>query len=214
MAKWLEWLEKGIGGGPGGSKRVQSFRWLMLVGLVGVMVMIVNSFMTVDQIEQPGEDRASPLPTDQPSREVFGGKDDQIAQFRTYEVSYEDQLKEIVENIAGVGGVDVMITIESTEEIVIYQDEELMRKQTEERDRDQGTRQITEISETGKIVMHEVSGREQPIIIKTIQPKIRGVVIVAAGAENVQVKQLILETVSKGLDVPAHRISIVPRKRH
>lgn len=213
MAKWLSWLEKGIGGGPGGSKRVQTFRWLMLVGLAGVAVMILNSFVSVEQVE-PGGDRASPLPADNQSREVFGNQEDQTAQFRTYELSYENQLKEIVQNIAGVGGVDVMVTIESTEEIVIYRDEDRMQKSTEERDRENGTRHITEMSETGRIVLHEVSGQEQPIVIKTIKPKIRGVVIVAAGAENVQVKQLILDTVSKGLDVPVHRISVVPRKRN
>lgn len=213
MAKWLSWLEQAIGGGPGGSKRVQTFRWLMLVGLAGAAAMIVHSFISVEPIE-PGSNQASPFPVNDQSKEVFGNREDQTAQFRTYELSYENQLKEIVQNIAGVGGVDVMVTIDSTEEIVVYRDEERLHKTTEERDRENASRHITEISESGKIVLHEVSGREQPIVIKTINPKIRGVVVVAAGAEHAQVKQLIIDTVSKGLDVPVHRISVVPRKRN
>lgn len=215
MAKWLTWLEQGIGGGPNGFKRVQTFRWLMLVGLTGVAFMILNSFVTVEKM-QPDDERVSPFSEHNSSLEVIGSHEDQkTSQFRTYESSYENQLKEIIQNIVGViGEVDVMVTIESTEELVVYRDEDRTHQTTHETDKEQATRQITEISETGKIVLLEVSGDQQPIVIKTIKPKIRGVVVVAAGVENLQVKQLILDTVSKGLEVPVHRISVVPRKRN
>ncbi|MNC72064.1 hypothetical protein D3C75_1230700 [compost metagenome] len=57
------------------------------------------------------------------------------------------------------------------------------------------------------------SGDDTPLVVKTTKPKIRGVVVVAKGAENATVKKLISDAVERGLDVPAHRISVVPRKQ-
>jgi stage III sporulation protein AG len=51
------------------------------------------------------------------------------------------------------------------------------------------------------------------LVVKTVKPKIRGVVVVAKGAENATVKKLISDAVERGLEVPAHRISVVPRKQ-
>ncbi|MNW16560.1 hypothetical protein D3C71_2154450 [compost metagenome] len=57
------------------------------------------------------------------------------------------------------------------------------------------------------------SSDEVPLVVKTTKPKIRGVVVVAKGAENPTVKLLIADAVERGLEVPAHRISVVPRKQ-
>ncbi|MNT81417.1 hypothetical protein D3C72_2210110 [compost metagenome] len=59
---------------------------------------------------------------------------------------------------------------------------------------------------------YEVSGDSKPLITKKIKPKIRGVLVVARGAENKIVKQLIVDAVEKGLNVASYQISVVPRK--
>ncbi|MFS8513242.1 MAG: stage III sporulation protein AG, partial [Planifilum fulgidum] len=40
---------------------------------------------------------------------------------------------------------------------------------------------------------------------------VRGVLIVAEGAEDLKRKALIIEAVQRVLDVPVHRISVMPR---
>lgn len=72
---------------------------------------------------------------------------------------------------------------------------------------------MTQYTRDGQIVTYENSGSEQPIVTKKIKPKIRGVLVVARGAENKTVKGLIVDAVEKGLNVPAYRISVVPRKQ-
>ncbi|MNW54167.1 hypothetical protein D3C74_317600 [compost metagenome] len=84
---------------------------------------------------------------------------------------------------------------------------------TEETDPNGGKRHITQYTKDGQIVTYESSGNEQPIVTKKIKPKVRGVLIVAKGAENKVVKSLIVDAVEKGLNVPAYRISVVPRKQ-
>lgn len=210
MSKWLQTLEKWVGGGPGGKKRVTTFRWLLLVGLAGVLIMILNSFLQVTDVDSIGDNRASPLQTEQ---EVFMNEAKDRSPFQDIEEKYEMRLKEILEKMVGIGEVEVLVTIQSTEEIVVYRNTRETQQKTDEQDRNNGSRQVTDISRAGEIVLHEVSGDETPIILKTIKPKIRGVVIVANGAENLTVQTMILDVVRKGLDVPPHRISIAPRKQ-
>lgn len=48
---------------------------------------------------------------------------------------------------------------------------------------------------------------------KRIKPQVRGVLVVAKGAENKVVRGLVEQAIEKGLNVPIQRISVVPRKQ-
>lgn len=208
MGKWLQWFEQKIGGGPSGGKRVQTIRWLLLVGLVGVGFMIMNSFIQVKEVDSIDQSRASPE-----TQEVFLSEDKDKTPFEQYEKVYTEKLRAILENLVGVGEVDIMVTVESTEETVPLRDQSESQSITDEKDTGGATRHITTVTKEGKIVVVEVSGEDQPLIQKVIQPKVGGVAIVAEGAENLTVQKMIKEVVSKGLDVPSHRITVMPRKK-
>lgn len=212
MAKWWKVLEERLSGGS----RMQLFRWLLIVAGVGGIFMILNSFLHVQEVE-PYSSQTSLLQPDESQEEgedvaAFqqGARD---SKFAAYESSYEDSLKEILQKIVGVGEVDVLVTIESTEEIIVERDMNESQQETNERDQEGATRHVTQTTRSGQIVLYTESGNQAPIVRKTIKPSIRGVFIVAEGAENVTVKKMIIEAVERGLGVPAHRISIAPRKR-
>jgi stage III sporulation protein AG len=211
MAKWIKQMEQWIGGGPGGDKRVRTFRYLILIGLIGTAIMIFTSFLSVKQVDPYAQGRDSPAPTE--DQQVFMDKAADSSPFSNYEQEYETQLQDILQSIVGVDHVDVMITIESTEEKVVKQNNSDSQSVTNEKDERGATRHITDISRSGEVVIYEVSDQQTPLVIKVIKPKIRGVIVVASGAENVTVKKLLVEAVQKGLDVPAHRISVIPRKQ-
>lgn len=210
MGERPKWLEKWIGGGPGGPKRIMTFRWMMLLLLIGAALMILNSFITVKDVDPIGAGRASP--TDQP-KPAFGSGSKERSSFREYEEAYQMQLKEILTKIVGVGDVEVLVTIDSTEEVEVDRNTNETQQVTNEKDQHGATRHITNVTRSGEVILYEVSGGKQPLITKTIKPKIRGVLVVAKGAENLTVKKMISEAVERGLDVPAHRISILPRKQ-
>jgi stage III sporulation protein AG len=212
LAKWLQWLEQKVGGGPGGPKRVGTFRWLMLLGLLGVALMILNSFLNIKTVEQPQEDPGgAPAP---PAQQAFAGKaGNERSGFRDYEDAYSGAIKDILQKVVGIGDVEVLVTIESTEETIVHSNTKETQQITNEKDQNGSTRHITEISRSGEVVLYEASGGQTPIVLKKIKPRIRGVVVVAKGAENLTVKQMIAEAVGRGLDVPAHRISVLPRKQ-
>lgn len=213
MPGWLKKLEQWLGKGTDGKKAASTFRWLLILGLVGIAIMLFNSLVNVKQLDNNGEgSREPPMMQDLSSSTGsagIAGDDD----FSSIETALEGKTKEILEKIVGVGAVDVLVTIDSTEEIVVQRNIKDSQELTEESDADGGKRHITQYTRDGQIVTYEASGSEQPIVTKKIKPKVRGVLVVARGAENKTVKSLIVDAVEKGLNVPAYRISVVPRKQ-
>lgn len=129
-----------------------------------------------------------------------------------YEVMYEKRLEEILNTVKGVSDVQVMVTIDSSEEMVFAENEQENQQTQTQSDKNGSQRDVTQIDKQGNIVMTKQSGKEEPVVIKTIKPKVRGVVVAAQGVEQVKVQALITEAVERALDVPPHRISIVPKK--
>jgi len=216
VAKWLEQLESFIGGGPGGPRRVKAFRWLVLIGLIGAALLLFASFLNIKTVEDPSRDPGLSPPGDadgpQQQAAFLGGGGENSDPFSEIEQSLDSRLKQMLENIVGVGAVDVMVTVDSTEETVVQLNQKQTQQLTDETDKNGAKRHITSIEKDGQVVLYEVNGEQSPIVVKKVQPQIRGVLVVAKGAENATVHLLIADAISKGLDVPIHRISVVPRK--
>lgn len=212
MPNWLKKFESWLGKGTDGKKSAYTFRLLIILGLIGLAIMLFNSFVNVKQIDTNGAGREPPVTQDMPTTALVNdGTGDNT--FSGVELSLENKTKEILEKIVGVGAVDVLVTIDSTEEIIVQRNVKDTQELTEETDAGGGKRHVTQYTRDGQIVTYSVSGDEQPIITKKIKPKVRGVLVVARGAENKTVKSLIVDAIEKGLNVPAYRISVVPRKQ-
>lgn len=212
MGKWISKLEKWFGGGQNGTKRTHTLMWLILIALLGAALMIMNSFLNVKQVQPITEGPGASPPSE--STTVAGrtsAKDNSA--FREYEEVYESRLREILQKIVGVDDPEVMVTIESTEETIVDKNYSDSQSTTNERDPNGATRTITEITRKGESVLVQVSGNGQPHVLKYIKPKVRGVIVVAKGAENAAVKKMILEAVERGVDVMGHRIAVWPRKQ-
>lgn len=192
---------------------MQVLRWLVILGLIGILLMILHSFLQVKDFEPESESLHTGLTG--PVQQTFGGGggNEDRSKYREIEEVYESRLKQILQQIAGVGEVQVMVTIDSTEELVVDKNTKESSQVTSERDVNGANRNITEVTRSGEVVLYQVSGNQQPLVLKYIKPKIRGVVVVATGAENMTVKKLLTEAVERGLDVPPHRVSVLPRKQ-
>lgn len=204
----FERLEQMWGGGEQGAKRVNTFRWLILIGCLGAALMILSSFFSVQQ-EVPG-DPSSPGDENDGSvpAAAFGNKE---MTMQDYEAMYESQLKEVIGKIVGVDNVSVMVNLESSEETVVEKDRRETEQVTEESDQKGGTRKINEHTVEDKVVLYRTEEGEKPIVVKRIKPRVRGVLIVAEGAEDLKRKELIIDAVQRVLDVPVHRISVLPK---
>jgi stage III sporulation protein AG len=214
MGKFTQWLEQQFGGGPNGTKRSRPFLWLLIIALIGAALMLLSSFINVRKLEPISSAGAGAGPPEQASAPAISQNgSDKASKFRDYEKAYETQLQDILQKIAGIGEVEVLVTIDSTEEVDVEKNVKNTQQVTSEKDQGGATRNITEVTSSGEVVLYQVSGAQQPLVTKYIKPKIRGVIVVARGAENAVVRKMIAEAVERGLDVPAHRISILPRKQ-
>ncbi|MGN7761607.1 stage III sporulation protein AG [Paenibacillus sp. 22594] len=213
MGNWLKKLEQWAGGGGSGSpKRSHTFRWLIILGLLGAAIMLFNSFVNVKKLDSENTGREPP-PIESSQATLQQGDGAGSDSFDSIEQAMENRTKEILEKIVGVGTVDIMVTVDSTEEIVVQRNMNDSQQQSEETDASGGKRHTTQYTRDGEIVTYSQSGDETPIITKRIKPQVRGVLVVAKGAENKIVRGLIEEAIEKGLNVPSYRISVVPRKQ-
>ncbi len=131
---------------------------------------------------------------------------------KIYEEQYENQLKEALEEIVGVRDVTVIVNVEATEQKVFERNTILKNQTTNEQDKEGGTRQVEDQSQEEQLVTVREGDEEVPVIIETKKPVIRGVLVVAGGAENMTVKNWIIESVTRVLDVPSHKVAVMPKK--
>lgn len=125
----------------------------------------------------------------------------------------EYHLSSILSEIQGTGRVSVMITLESGSEIIPAKDESVSDKVTNEKDTDGGVRTINEKTTNDKVVFAAAQGgNSEPLILKEINPDIRGVIVVAEGAEDAKVKLKISQAVQTVLDIPAYRVTVYERE--
>ncbi len=124
----------------------------------------------------------------------------------------ENDMSSILSKIQGAGKVSVMITLKSGAEIIPAKDESVSDKVTNEKDTSGGTRIINEKTTDDKVVFTAAQGgNSKPLIIKEINPEIKGVIVVAEGAKDSKVKLMISQAVQTVLDIPAYRVTVYER---
>ena len=124
----------------------------------------------------------------------------------------QNEMKEALEMIAGVEDVKVVIYVDATEKKEFERNKVTQKQVTEETDQEGGKRVVEDTSVDEQLVIIKDGDKEGPIVSQTIKPKVSGVLVVAKGAENIQVKKWIIEAVTRALDVPSHRVSVMPKK--
>lgn len=131
----------------------------------------------------------------------------------TYERLLEERLKNTLSKVDGVGQIEVMITIKATSEKIVLKENPYTNHTTTESDSEGGSRNSTEISQSDQAVyIEESDGSKTPYVIKEIEPKIEGVVVIAQGGDKAAVVSDIMDAVAALFDVPSHKIKVLKMK--
>lgn len=198
-------------------KELSFSHWILILIALGLAAVILSNYFSKEE-EAPKTFSSLPL-----TQEEMVDTDDEAivtlgtrSQFTTlsqYEEELENKLKEMLSKIKGVGEVSVMINLDSTQEMVVEKNVQTQESTTEERDREGGNRQIKDQQRNEQVVILRQGNHEQPIVVKTTKPPVRGVLVLAPGATDVQVKAWISEAVQRVLDVPPHKVSVLPKNQ-
>lgn len=215
----------GTGNGAGGSGPPKWFRRdnLLILVLLGVLLFIIALPVKKEesQAASVGTETAeqynagiftSPSQTtgeqetvvDTETRAVAAGSAEE------YTAYLEGKLKKMLESVRGLGEVEVMITLESSEERIVEKDMTADRSQTEEQDSAGGTRTVSS-SNTGYQTVYQDGSQGTPFVAKTITPKVEGVLVVAEGARKGNMTSEITQIAQALFGVEAHKVKVLEK---
>ncbi|MCU9613837.1 stage III sporulation protein AG [Caldibacillus lycopersici] len=208
LKKWLNNNKNG----SSGNQKLGKHHYILIALIIGIAFMLMSKFLSGNQ------QSTDPMPVNSTNDAVEDvetlGKNSgsQPSSMMDYEVYYENQLKDPLEAIVGVDDVSIVVNVEATEK-QIYEKNKINHKQTtEETDANGGKRKVEDDSTEEQMVLIREGDKEIPLISETKKPEIQGVLIVAKGADNLQVKKSIIEAVTRVLDVSSHRVSVQVKK--
>jgi stage III sporulation protein AG len=194
-----------------------SKKYVLALLVLGIGWMVAGNLFsnsnqkTNDMLQPVAKETTAKVAQQEQSVEAFNQNKKSSNNIIEYEKKYEQQLKDTLGNIAGVKDVTVVVNVDSTEK-QIYQVNETNRSQTtEEVDKQGGKRNIEDQSQEQTLVIVNDGSKGSPVLVQTEMPKIRGVLVVAKGAENLVIKHMIREAVTRLLDVPSYRVSVQPK---
>ena len=156
---------------------------LCIIGAVALILIVISELFTGEEIASPQENRS------------------QYA--ADYIEKTEKELCSILEEIDGAGKVEVMITLESCYENVYA------KGYSSQSDEDELGAQ-SQLSEE-YVIVKSGSGTEECLVVKVYEPVVKGVAVVAEGADNAQVKKAITETVCALFDISTNKVSVIKK---
>lgn len=121
---------------------------------------------------------------------------------------YEEKLKAVLSEINGAGKVDVMITYNSSSEIITANTTTVSSDKTNSSDRSAESK-----NETVSPVLINQSGTTTPLIVKEILPDVKGVIVIAEGADDIKVRLNLVNAVCTALAVDADKVEIFTKNK-
>ncbi|NLX77408.1 MAG: stage III sporulation protein AG [Clostridiaceae bacterium] len=197
MSNWFEKLKVFIQD----KKGRRGIENLVIILILGVIIIIVaGSFFEDDDKAKKKNDEAV-----EAIALVQNKAEDEIREL-------EKRLEQILSEIKGAGNVKVMVTGNSDGEVVHaynHTEESVLR---EEQDGTRALGRAEEIRVQKELVFMDSGSGRVPVVIQKNKPEIRGVLVVADGADSISVRGDILNAVEALLGIPRHRIQVLKRK--
>lgn len=173
------------------TKNPKFVRIIIILGLVGIGLILLSGLLpdkTNDEDNQTNSQVA-------------------YVSLAQYENNLEQSLADIISSIDGAGKTRVMLTMDSTVEQVYATDKTMSQKDTVNSGEATETNKDTSANST-YITIELSDGTQQTVLLKEIQPRVRGVLVVCSGGDNSVVKEKIVDAVTKALDISSSRVSV------
>ncbi|AEM78661.1 stage III sporulation protein AG [Thermoanaerobacter wiegelii] len=173
---------------------------LTVIFLIGLILLIGASALSKPRPSNNNDNKELVLAQKESSSEDYAQK-------------LEKDLKNILSKIEGVGNVEVLITLNSDEEVVAAMDIVESSTTTNEKDSSGGIRETIQTESNNRVVTsQDTSGQNAPIVLKRIMPEIRGVIVVADGAKDPRLRYELSSAVQTALGIPAYKVKVISSK--
>lgn len=177
----------------------------VIVIIIGVIIIIIGStFFGKGSAKNNIQEVSTKADTEATAKS--GNNSDYVENDKNYE--------RILSQIEGAGKVSVLITYVSGKELVPATDVKRAENTTNEKDNGGGTRNITQNDLENKVVYSEEQGGvKKPVVIKEILPEVKGVVVVAEGASNIEVRESLTRAIQVLTGVATHKIQVFVKSK-
>lgn len=204
IKKITEWFKKTS------DSNMSKSNYLIILACIGVIMLIISQLFS--KPNQPEVEEYGLIQTEIQEIEA-ATKQKSNDPLIELEQAYQADLAAMLEKISGISNVEVMVNLDATGETIYEKNLIVGTQTTVESDQGGGTRNIDDLTEEQQVVIIRQGDQEVPLIVQNKKPTVRGVLVVANGVEEIQIKQWATEAVSRVLNVPPHRISIMPRSK-
>lgn len=168
-------------------KRIKSLNFskknivLFVSALAALLILLFGEFMNTDTTERAEVKNTS----------LYAAQ---------YTEETEKELETLLGKISGAGKVKAMVTLESCYENVYAKGYSSKNEQDEQKDKNEMSEEY--------IIVKNGSNNEECLVVKVYEPTVKGVAIVAEGADNVTVKAAITQTVCSLFDISSAKVSV------
>ncbi|WP_018084982.1 hypothetical protein [Desulfurispora thermophila] len=223
---WLRKLlsgKKGEGSGDAGSDSPRP-HWQQVLILLGLVFLGVVLVLGGRESNFPADKQQILLNQKQPrtaGQESVSGTDSRMNSngagleqtgMSGEEKQLADKLQQMLSEVEGAGKVRVTVRLAASARQEFAVNTTLGHKITQEKDQSGGSREISENSDATQLVVVRGQNIEQPVVKQEQAAQIAGVLVVASGAADPQVKARLFQAVQVALAVPGHKILVLPAR--
>ena len=192
---------------------------LIVLVLCGVLLFVIA--LPVEEAGGSGKERGTEIPGSLLTLSALDGAETTIAEEQKlsrmqagstdeeYAAYLEEKLRNALAKVADVGKVEVMITLKSSRELVVEKEQPIVRSTTSETDSQGGNREVVEMDSRENTVYRTDGSASEPYVVKTLVPRVEGVLVIAEGVGKGTVSHSIVEIVQALFDLEAHKVKVV-----
>ena len=163
---------------------------IVALGVIGIALILLSDILP------EGKKSVEPVQTEQ-------------TDFYAVADALEERLTGIISGIEGVGKAKVLVMLESGVRYVYAQE----TKTSSDSSSDGGAGQEQKTRSSGSaeekyIFVEDENGRRRALLITTVEPVVKGVVIICEGADSAKVKLRVMNAVTVALGISSARVSI------
>ena len=187
----------------------------ILAGILLIVIAVPSTEKTSRKAAEYGllDSKSDIIEENNGSEDDIGLEIEKINSTEEYERYMENKLEQAISVMEGAGKVKVIVTVSASKELVVEKDMPVTRSNTVENDSEGGSRNVNELNSMEETVYDRKSdGTSSPYVVKTLQPLVEGVVVIAQGGDRPEVKKNITEAIVALFDIEPHKIKIVKMK--
>ena len=128
--------------------------------------------------------------------------------YEEYTAKLESRLTELVSSVDGAGKAKVMITLECGTEYVYASQQKSTSAVSENTDASGRSSRDEKRSGEESLILVDAGRGKEPLIRKELTPTVAGVVVLCSGADDIYVRQQVINVVTTALGTSSNRVCV------